>query len=131
MTVDFSNAKVGDIVYSVSYGEGTIEFIIKSYDYLIRVKFRNSYDEAVILYNYSGKFNSTCRNPDLYPFPVHVERTKQKVRKYKVLYRLAHENELKISIDYFKDKEDFLNLMRSMKLEFIQLLESQFIEVEE
>lgn len=127
MKVDFSNAKVDDIVYSIHYGEGEVALIDLHGDILIQ--FNGSSREKLYFYN-NGNYNKSDLFPTIYPYPVEITRVKQKVRKYKALF-IDYEDQPVVSSTYYFSKEEFESKNCTYGKEFLQLLESLFIEVEE
>lgn len=65
MKLDFSKAKVGDKVYSVTYGNGVIKEILKDGDYSIRVKHYND-EFDVNAYTHEGFYECKDKNPSLF-----------------------------------------------------------------
>lgn len=124
MKIDYSKAKVGDVVYSVLVGKGIIFEINMNLDYPIRVDFDNGEQEAFTLEGMVFEDNLIA---SIYPFPVEVVRIKQKIKKYKALLKDLN-NEIRISKHFYSNKNEAIEAAGEF---FVQLLETQFIEVEE
>jgi len=133
----FENAKIGDKVWSIIYGEGNIVQIDDTEQYSLEVGYpgNNSYVVARYKYDIHGMKSGFDINPEIYPYPVEIVRKKEKIKRYRVLF--SANGGLSISSNFHTDEKEWRAYFPdrcgtlSHTYQFHQMLETQFIEVEE